>query len=129
MCTGNESVPFCWPVWWMLKSWLPAVWKTWVWIQIWTEFGTFSAAWIYGTQDGLVDATTTNAMGVWADLCAAEYNFLEKTKICTQFNQASSGSLGKQVKFDNEVVPPLFHAKGDPVSKDEEFTIKQKNQP
>jgi hypothetical protein len=49
-------------------------------------------------KDGLVDAYDNNAMG--ADLCAAEYNFLEKTKISTQFNRMSvQRKLGKQVNL------------------------------
>jgi acetyl-CoA C-acetyltransferase len=85
--------------------------------------GTGPATMIDGMQkDGLVDAYDNNAMGVCADLCAAEYNFSE-TKI--RFNRMSvQRKLGKH-KFDNEVVPVAVpQRKGDPiiVSKDEEFT-------
>jgi acetyl-CoA C-acetyltransferase len=64
-----------------------------------TKFGP--ATMIDGMQkDGLVDAYDNNAMGVCADLCAAEYNFLEKTKISTQFNRMSvQRKLGKQVNL------------------------------
>jgi acetyl-CoA C-acetyltransferase len=49
--------------------------------------GTGPATMIDGMQkDGLVDAYDNNAMGVCADLCAAEYNFSE-TKI--RFNRMS----------------------------------------
>jgi acetyl-CoA C-acetyltransferase len=51
-------------------------------------------------KDGLVDAYDNNAMGVCADLCAAEYKFLEKTKISTQFNRMSvQQKLGKMVNL------------------------------
>jgi acetyl-CoA C-acetyltransferase len=64
-----------------------------------TKFGP--ATMIDGMQkDGLVDAYDNNAMGVCADLCAAEYNFSEKTKISTQFNRMSvQRKLGKQVNL------------------------------
>jgi acetyl-CoA C-acetyltransferase len=60
----------------------------------------FGPATIDGMQkDGLVDATTTTQWA-FADLCAAEYNFLEKTKISTQFNRMSvQRKLGKQVNL------------------------------
>jgi acetyl-CoA C-acetyltransferase len=84
-------------------------------------------------KDGLVDAYDNNAMGVCADLCAAEYNFLEKTKISTQFNRMSVQKAWEAGKFDNEVVLFRSQRKGDPiiVSKDEEFTnVKiEKSQP
>jgi acetyl-CoA C-acetyltransferase len=86
-----------------------------------TKFGP--ATMIDGMQkDGLVDAYDNNAMGVCADLCA-EYNFLEKTKISTQFNRMSV-QRKPAGKFDNEVVLAVPQRKGDPiiVSKDEEFT-------
>jgi acetyl-CoA C-acetyltransferase len=44
-----------------------------------TKFGP--ATMIDGMQkDGLVDAYDNNAMGVCADLCAAEYTFLERPR-------------------------------------------------
>jgi acetyl-CoA C-acetyltransferase len=63
-----------------------------------TKFGP--ATMIDGMQkDGLVDAYDNNA-SVCADLCAAEYTFLEKTKISTQFNRMSvQRKLGKQVNL------------------------------
>jgi acetyl-CoA C-acetyltransferase len=98
-----------------------------------TKFGP--ATMIDGMQkDGLVDAYDNNAMGVCADLCAAEYNFLEKTKISTQFNRMSvQRKLGKQVNLIRSSPCCLPQRKGDPiiVSKDEEFTnVKiEKSQP
>jgi acetyl-CoA C-acetyltransferase len=87
-----------------------------------TKFGP--ATMIDGMQkDGLVDAYDNNAMGVCADLCAAEYNFSrEEDKYAIQSYERSAWEAGK---FDNEVVPVAVpQRKGDPiiVSKDEEFT-------
>jgi acetyl-CoA C-acetyltransferase len=69
---------------------------------------------------------TTTTQCVCADLCAAEYKFLEKTKIYAQSYERSAKAW-EDGKFDNEVVPWLVpQRKGDPiiVSKDEEFTNK-----
>lgn len=90
-----------------------------------TKFGP--ATMIDGMQkDGLTDAYDNSAMGVCADLCAAEYNFTRED----QDNYAiqsyeRSAKAWESGKFDNEVVPvPVLQRKGDPiiVSKDEEFT-------
>ena len=90
-----------------------------------TKFGP--ATMIDGMQkDGLTDAYDNSAMGVCADLCAAEYNFTREDQdnfaIQSYERSAKAWSSGK---FDNEVVPVAVpQRKGDPiiVSKDEEFT-------
>ncbi|MGO4817024.1 acetyl-CoA C-acyltransferase [Flavobacterium sp. W22_SRS_FP1] len=90
-----------------------------------TKFGP--ASMVDGLQkDGLVDAYDNNAMGVCADLCAAEYKFTredqDKYAIQSYNRSAKAWDAGK---FDNEIVPvPVPQRKGDPiiVSKDEEFT-------
>ncbi|PRZ27757.1 acetyl-CoA C-acyltransferase [Flavobacterium granuli] len=90
-----------------------------------TKFGP--ATMVDGMQkDGLTDAYDNNAMGVCADLCAAEYNFTRKD----QDNYAiqsyeRSAKAWENGKFDNEIVPVAVpQRKGDPiiVSKDEEYT-------
>ena len=77
-------------------------------------------------KDGLTDAYDNNAMGVCADLCAAEYNFSREDQdnfaIQSYERSAKAWETGK---FDNEIVPVAVpQRKGDPiiVSKDEEFT-------
>jgi acetyl-CoA C-acetyltransferase len=77
-------------------------------------------------KDGLTDAYDNNAMGVCADLCAAEYNFTREDQdnfaIQSYERSAKAWETGK---FDNEIVPVAVpQRKGDPiiVSKDEEFT-------
>jgi acetyl-CoA acetyltransferase family protein len=90
-----------------------------------TKFGP--ATLIDGMQkDGLTDAYDNSAMGVCADLCAAEYNFTREDQdnyaIQSYERSAKAWDAGK---FDNEVVPvPVPQRKGDSiiVSKDEEFT-------
>ena len=90
-----------------------------------TKFGP--ATMIDGMQkDGLTDAYDNSAMGVCADLCAAEYNFTREDQdnfaIQSYERSAKAWDAGK---FDNEVVPvPVPQRKGDPiiVSRDEEFT-------
>jgi acetyl-CoA C-acetyltransferase len=90
-----------------------------------TKFGP--ASMVDGLQkDGLVDAYDNNAMGVCADLCAAEYKFTredqDKYAIQSYNRSAKAWETGK---FDNEIVPVAVpQRKGDPiiVSKDEEFT-------
>jgi acetyl-CoA acetyltransferase family protein len=76
-------------------------------------------------KDGLSDAYDNNAMGVCADLCAAEYNFSREDQdhfaIQSYERSAKAWEAGK---FDNEIVPVAVpQRKGDPiiVSKDEEF--------
>lgn len=89
------------------------------------KFG--SATMIDGMQkDGLTDAYDNNAMGVCADLCAAEYNFTREDQdnfaIQSYERSAKAWEAGK---FDNEIVPVAVpQRKGDPIiiSKDEEFT-------
>lgn len=77
-------------------------------------------------KDGLTDAYDNNAMGVCADLCAAEYNITREDQdnfaIQSYERSAKAWEAGK---FDNEIVPVAVpQRKGDPiiVSKDEEFT-------
>ncbi|WP_121365528.1 acetyl-CoA C-acyltransferase [Flavobacterium limicola] len=90
-----------------------------------TKFGP--ATMIDGMQkDGLTDAYDNSAMGVCADLCAAEYNFTREDQdnyaIQSYERSAKAWDAGK---FDNEIVAvPVPQRKGDPiiVSKDEEFT-------
>lgn len=90
-----------------------------------TKFGP--ATMIDGMQkDGLTDAYDNSAMGVCADLCAAEYNFTREDQdnfaIQSYERSAKAWDAGK---FDNEIVPvPVPQRKGDPiiVSRDEEFT-------
>jgi len=77
-------------------------------------------------KDGLTDAYDNNAMGVCADLCAAEYKFTreEQDNFAIQSYERSAQAWDAG-KFDNEVVPVAVpQRKGDPilVSKDEEFT-------
>lgn len=77
-------------------------------------------------KDGLTDAYDNNAMGVCADLCAAEYNFTreDQDNFAIQSYERSAKAW-KAGKFDNEIVPVAVpQRKGDPiiVSKDEEFT-------
>jgi acetyl-CoA C-acetyltransferase len=90
-----------------------------------TKFG--SASLIDGMQkDGLVDAYDQNAMGVCADVCAAEYKFSREDQdafaIQSYKRAAAAWDAGK---FDNEIVPvEVPQRRGEPiiVSKDEEFT-------
>ncbi|HEX9150695.1 MAG TPA: acetyl-CoA C-acyltransferase [Flavobacterium sp.] len=90
-----------------------------------TKFGP--ATMIDGMQkDGLTDAYDNSAMGVCADLCAAEYKLTREDQdnfaIQSYERSAKAWDSGK---FDNEVVPVLVpQRKGDAivVSKDEEFT-------
>ena len=90
-----------------------------------TKFGP--ATMIDGMQkDGLTDAYDNNAMGVCADLCAAEYNFTrEDQDVYAIQSYERSAKAWHSGKFDNEVIPvPVPQRKGEPiiVSKDEEFT-------
>jgi acetyl-CoA C-acetyltransferase len=90
-----------------------------------TKFGPTTI--IDGMQkDGLTDAYDNSAMGVCADLCAAEYNFTREDQdnfaIQSYERSAKAWDSGK---FDNEIVSVAVpQRKGDPiiVSKDEEFT-------
>jgi acetyl-CoA C-acetyltransferase len=89
------------------------------------KFGSVSM--IDGMQkDGLTDAYDNNAMGVSADLCAAEYKISreEQDSFAIQSYQRSENAW-KEGKFDNEVVPvSVPQRRGEPiiVSRDEEFT-------
>ena len=77
-------------------------------------------------KDGLTDAYDNNAMGVCADLCAAEYNI---TRVQQDNFAIQSYERAKKAwetgKFDNETAPiSIPQSKGEPilVSIDEEFT-------
>jgi acetyl-CoA C-acetyltransferase len=77
-------------------------------------------------KDGLTDAYDNNAMGVCADLCAAEYKITREDQdnfaIQSYERSAKAWEAGT---FDNEIIPVAVpQRKGDPiiVSKDEEFT-------
>jgi acetyl-CoA C-acetyltransferase len=77
-------------------------------------------------KDGLTDAYDNNAMGVCADLCAAEYKITREDQdnfaIQSYERSAKAWEAGK---FDNEIVPVAVpQRKGEPIliSKDEEFT-------
>lgn len=77
-------------------------------------------------KDGLTDAYDNNAMGVCADLCAAEYNFTREDQdnfaIQSYERSAKAWEAGK---FDNEIVPVAVpQRRGEPIiiTKDEEFT-------
>ena len=90
-----------------------------------TKFGPTTM--IDGMQkDGLTDAYDNSAMGVCADLCAAEYDFSREDQdnfaIQSYERSAKAWDSGK---FDNEIVSVAVpQRKGEPiiVSKDEEFT-------
>lgn len=77
-------------------------------------------------KDGLTDAYDNSAMGVCADLCAAEYNITrEDQDIFAIQSYERSAKAWQAGKFDNEIVSVAVpQRKGDPiiVSKDEEFT-------
>ena len=77
-------------------------------------------------KDGLTDAYDNNAMGVCADLCAAEYNISREDQddfAIQSYERSEKAWEGG--KFDNEIVPVAVpQRKGEPIiiSKDEEFT-------
>ena len=77
-------------------------------------------------KDGLTDAYDNNAMGVYADLCASEYNFSREDQDAFAIQSYErSAKAWETGKFDNEIVPVAVpQRKGNPiiVSKDEEFT-------
>ncbi len=85
------------------------------------------ASMIDGMQkDGLTDAYDNNAMGVCADLCAAEYKFSREDQddFAIQSYERSAKAW-KAGRFDNEVVPVAVpQRRGEPVivAKDEEYT-------
>ncbi|MFA9187933.1 acetyl-CoA C-acyltransferase [Flavobacterium sp. FBOR7N2.3] len=90
-----------------------------------TKFGPTTL--IDGMQkDGLVDAYDNQAMGVYADLCATEYNISREEQdnyaIESYNRSAQAWTTGK---FDAEVVPvEVPQRRGEPIviAKDEEFT-------
>ncbi len=77
-------------------------------------------------KDGLTDAYDNNAMGVYADLCASEYNFSREDQDAFAIQSYErSAKAWETGKFDNEIVPVAVpQRKGNPiiVSKDEDFT-------
>ena len=77
-------------------------------------------------KDGLVDAYSEEAMGVYADACAVEYGFSREDQdafAIESYKRATEAwNLGK---FDNEIIPvEVPQRSGAPiiVSKDEEYT-------
>jgi acetyl-CoA C-acetyltransferase len=77
-------------------------------------------------KDGLVDAYDNNAMGVFADACAAKYNFSreDQDNFAIQSYKRAEDAWIKGY-FDAEVVPvEVPQRRGEPVmvTKDEEFT-------
>lgn len=77
-------------------------------------------------KDGLTDAYDQNAMGVCADLCAAEYKVSreEQDRYAIQSYERSAKAWENGL-FDKEVVPVAVpQRRGEPIiiSKDEEFT-------
>jgi acetyl-CoA C-acetyltransferase len=90
-----------------------------------TKFGPTTM--VDGMQkDGLLDAYDNSAMGVFADLCATEYNISrEEQDNFTIQSYERSAKAWEAGKFDSEIVPVAVpQRKGDPiiVSKDEEYT-------
>jgi len=89
------------------------------------KFGTISFD--DGLQkDGLVDAYANQAMGVFAENCAAEYKFTREDQdaFAIQSYQRSTKAWNEG-KFDSEVVPVVVpQRRGEPivVDRDEEFT-------
>lgn len=77
-------------------------------------------------KDGLVDAYDNNAMGVAADLCAAEYKISREEQDAFAIESYErSAKAWEAGKFDSEIVPVAVpQRKGDPilVTRDEEFT-------
>jgi acetyl-CoA acetyltransferase family protein len=77
-------------------------------------------------KDGLTDAYDNNAMGVCADLCAAEYNFSreDQDNFAIQSYERSTKAW-EAGKFDNEIIPvavPQRRGESIIISIDEEFT-------
>ncbi len=77
-------------------------------------------------KDGLQDAYDQNAMGVSADLCAAEYKISrEQQDAFAVQSYERSAKAWESGKFDNEVVPVAVpQRRGEPIMvlKDEEFS-------
>ena len=77
-------------------------------------------------KDGLTDAYDNNAMGVCADMCAAEYKISreEQDAFAIQSYERSAKAW-EAGKFNNEVVPvSIPQRRGEPIifAKDEEYT-------
>ncbi len=76
-------------------------------------------------RDGLVDAYDNNAMGVCADLCAAEHNISrEDVDEFAKESYRRSAVAWEEGKFDEEVIPvEIPQRKGEPIvmKEDEEF--------
>lgn len=93
--------------------------------RIATKFGP--ATFEDGMQkDGLVDAYDKNAMGVYADACATEYEFSreDQDSFAVQSYERSKAAWDSG-KFDNEVIPVEVHQRrGDAiiVDIDQEYT-------
>ncbi|WP_298223114.1 acetyl-CoA C-acyltransferase [Flavobacterium sp.] len=77
-------------------------------------------------RDGLQDAYDNNAMGVSADLCAAEYKITREQQDAFAIQSYErSAKAWEAGKFDNEVVPVAVpQRRGEPImiTKDEEYT-------
>ena len=77
-------------------------------------------------KDGLTDAYDNNAMGVCADLCAAEYKITREEQDAFAIQSYKRSAIAWETgKFDNEIVTVAVpQRKGEPilVSNDEEFT-------
>jgi len=76
-------------------------------------------------KDGLVDAYSNEAMGVFADICADEYNFSreEQDQFAIQSYDKSSKAW-QEGKYADEIVPVIIPQKrGEPItfSEDEEY--------
>jgi acetyl-CoA C-acetyltransferase len=90
-----------------------------------TKFG--SATFEDGMQkDGLVDAYANNAMGVFADLCATEYDFTREDQdaFAVQSYERSKAAWDSG-KYNNEVIAvEVPQRRGEPivVNRDEEYT-------
>jgi acetyl-CoA C-acetyltransferase len=90
-----------------------------------TKFGPTTL--VDGMQkDGLMDAYDNQAMGVYADLCATEYNInREEQDNYAIESYRRSAEAWETGKFDNEVVPvevPQRRGESIVIAKDEEFT-------
>jgi len=77
-------------------------------------------------KDGLVDAYTNQAMGVFADTCATKYKFTREDQDTFAIQSYKrSTEAWNQGKFDSEVVPvEVPQRRGEPIiiNKDEEYT-------
>tara|TARA_B110000967_G_scaffold206140_1_gene252151 strand:- start:3694 stop:4875 length:1182 start_codon:yes stop_codon:yes gene_type:complete len=77
-------------------------------------------------KDGLVEAYTNQAMGVFADTCATKYKFTREDQDTFAIQSYKrSTEAWNQGKFDSEVVPvEVPQRRGEPIiiNKDEEYT-------